>query len=76
MNRIGWIMKRLATIGDLKQKAWKERFAAVQERLAMLDNGLATAEACLAEKREAELRTRVKVIEQWLPVIAAQLGLL
>jgi hypothetical protein len=48
----------------------------VQERLAMLDNRLAAAEACLAKKREAELRARVKVIEQRLPVIAAQLGLL
>ncbi len=42
----------------------------------MLDNGLAAAEACLAKKREAELRAWVKVIEQRLPVIAAQLGLL
>jgi hypothetical protein len=40
----------------------------VQERLAMLDVGLAAAEACLAEKREAELRVWVKVIEQQLPV--------
>jgi hypothetical protein len=75
-NGTGWIMNKLATIRDLKQKVREEQFAAVQERLAMLDDGLATAEACLAEKREAELRAWVKVIEQWLPVIVAQIGLL
>jgi hypothetical protein len=48
----------------------------MQERLAMLDDGLANAEEHLAEKREAELRARTKEIVGWLPVITAQLGLL
>jgi hypothetical protein len=36
LNGTGWIMNRLATIKEQKQKAREERFAAVQERLAML----------------------------------------
>ncbi len=40
------------------------------------DNGLACAEERLAAKRAAELEERAKVIEQLLPVIAAQLGIL
>jgi hypothetical protein len=69
-------MKKLVTIRMHKQQVQEEQFAAVQERLAMLDDGLAAVEVCLAETREAELWFQVKVVEQWLPVIAAQLGLL
>jgi hypothetical protein len=77
LNGTGWIINRLATIREQKQKAWKERFRAVQERLAMLDDGLADAEARLAEKREGELRAGTKEVERrLLPVITPQLGLL
>jgi hypothetical protein len=48
LNGTGWIMNRLATIRMHKQQVHEEQFAAVQERLAMLDDGLAAAEACLA----------------------------
>jgi hypothetical protein len=64
-------MNKLATIREQKQRAREERFVAVQERLAMLDNGIAAVEACLAEKREAELRAQAKEIEQRLPFITA-----
>ena len=60
LDGTGWIMKRLATIKEQKQQAWEERFRAMQERLLMLDDGLDDAEESLAEKRGAELRTRVK----------------
>jgi hypothetical protein len=69
-------MNKLATIREQKQRGREERFAAVQERLAMLDDGLAAAEARLAEKREVELRVRAKNIEQKLPIMITQLGLL
>ncbi len=48
LNGTGWIMNRLATIRMHKQQVREEQFAAVQERLAMLDDGLVAAEACLA----------------------------
>jgi hypothetical protein len=69
LHGTGWIMNKLATIRMHKQQIREEQFAAVQERLA-------AAEVCLVEKREAELRARVKAVKQRLPVVAAQLGLL
>jgi hypothetical protein len=69
-------MNKLATIREQKHKAREERFVGVHERLAMLDDGLAATDGSLAEKREAELWAQIKVIEQRLPVITAQLGLL
>ncbi len=76
LDGTGWIMNRLATIREQKQQAREERFRAMQEKMAMLDDGLDNAEVRLAEKREAELRARTKEIERRLPVITAQLGLL
>jgi hypothetical protein len=43
----------------------------MQEKLAMLDDGLDDVEERLAEKREAELRARTKEIERRLQVITA-----
>jgi hypothetical protein len=42
----------------------------------MLDDGLASVEEQLVEKREAELKDQAKEIERRLPIITAQLGLL
>ncbi len=44
--------------------------------MATLDDGLACAEERLDAKRAAELEDRAKEVEQWLPVIAARLGIL
>jgi hypothetical protein len=75
LDRTRWIMNRLATIREQKQQAWEEQFRAMQEILAMMDDGLDDAEEHLAKKREAELQAQAK--EMWrLPVITAQLGLL
>jgi hypothetical protein len=49
---------------------------AAREEAATPDNDLACAEERLAAKRAAELEERAKVIEQLLPVMAAQLGIL
>jgi hypothetical protein len=54
----------------------EERFRAVREEMATLDDGLACAEERLAAKRAAGLEERAKEVEQWLPVIAARLGIL
>jgi len=56
-------MNRLATIREQKQQVREERFRAMQERLAMLDDGLTDTEARLAEKREAELWAQTKEVE-------------
>jgi hypothetical protein len=54
----------------------EERFRAVREEMATLDDGLACAEERLAAKRAAKLEERAKEVEQGLPVITAQLGML
>ncbi len=54
----------------------EERFRAVREEMATLDDGLACAEERLAAKRAAELGERAKEVEQRLPVITARLGIL
>jgi hypothetical protein len=54
----------------------KERFRAVREKMATLDDGLACAEERLAAKRAAELEDRAKEVEQWLPVIPERLSIL
>jgi hypothetical protein len=54
----------------------EERRRAAREEAAAPDNGLVCAEERLAAKRAAELEERAKVIEQLLPVITAQLGIL
>ncbi len=66
LDGTGWIMNRLATIREQKQQVREERFRAIQERLAMLDNGLTDTEARLAEKREAELWAQTKEVERQL----------
>jgi hypothetical protein len=48
-----WIMSRLATIREQKHQAQVERFRAMQERMAMLDDGMTCAEERLAKKRAA-----------------------
>jgi hypothetical protein len=54
----------------------EERFRAVREEMATLDDGLACAEEQLAAKRAAELEEQAKEVEQRLPVIAVRLGVL
>ena len=51
LDGTGWVMSRLATIREQKHQARMEWFRAMQERMAMLDDGLAKAEERLAEKR-------------------------
>ncbi len=76
LHGTGWVMNKLATMRRHAQQVQEEQIAAVQERLALLDDSLATAEEFLEDERKAGLRTWVKAVEQQLPVVAAQLGLL
>jgi hypothetical protein len=54
----------------------EERYRAVREEMATLDDGLARSEERLAAKRAAELEERAKEVEQRLSVIKAWLGIL
>ncbi len=75
LEGISRIMSGLAT-WERMNEAHEERFKAVIEEMAMLDDGLACAEERLAAKRAAELKGRVKEVERRLPIVTARLGVL
>jgi hypothetical protein len=61
---------------EAKYKEAEERYRAEREEAARSDDSLACAEERLATKRAAELKKRVRVIEQQLPVTTGRLGIL
>jgi hypothetical protein len=75
LGRTGRIMSGLAA-WEQEHQAHAERFKAVREEMAVLDDGLACAEERLAQERAADLKKRAKEIEQRLPIITAQSGIL
>jgi hypothetical protein len=71
----GRIMKYLEDWRRTYEEGEEQRKATRGEAITP-DDSLACAEERLAAKRAAELKERAKVMEQLLPVIAAQLGIL
>jgi hypothetical protein len=59
-----------------KYKESEEHYRAERDEAFRSDDEAARAEEQLAAERAVELEKRTKMIEQWLPIIAARLGIL